>query len=139
MFVAMQWDHSYLSDTILWVVMECAGLREEENGAIQALPPRRDIAYFLRPASAKLDAENFARLKNAERAELARLESGGYRAFPWDHSAGQGLMHWAVLRADRALPLGREDVAYFVCESTARDDAALFEQFMNRPGLADAG
>jgi hypothetical protein len=138
-YIAMEWDHAHSADLIRWVVIECAGIGEEENGAIQALKPRRDIAYFLRSATAQDEAKNFARAKNNKRVHPSKSEGGGrYRAYPWDHGAGGGLLHWAVLQANSALRLGREDVAYFVCETTAQEDALLFETLMNGGGSLDA-
>lgn len=131
-YVAMEWDHTYSERWVRWVVMECAGLQEEENGAIQALKPRRDIAYFLREDTAEEDASLFASMRNGKSVTPPQSRVDGYRAYPWDHSTGEGVLQWAVLRSEPELRLGRADVAYFVNPESAQSDAELFANVMNQ-------
>ncbi|MDY7015561.1 MAG: hypothetical protein SVX43_18590 [Cyanobacteriota bacterium] len=124
-----------MQPTIGWIVLECAGVGEKCGGP-QALPPRRDIAYFVHPETAEADAKAFAEYKNAT-AELKGKETPApYRqflesqsdperhlAFAWDHNIFNTWIRWAVLEWGGS---ERVDIAYFVDPKIARDDAKVF-------------
>jgi len=63
-YVALKWDHKVGRPNICWLVVQCASVGEKFGGP-QALPPRRDIAYFVSEETAEQDALEFAEFKNA--------------------------------------------------------------------------
>ncbi|WP_212751429.1 hypothetical protein [Pseudoalteromonas aurantia] len=63
----------------------------EKFGLPQALPPRRDITYFVDEKMAEQDAKVFAHYKNTQQDETAESYSPylsdhhGYCHYEWDH------------------------------------------------------
>ena len=137
-YEAMEWDHAIDQPMIRWVVMECAGV-DMRAGAIQALAPRRDVAYFVDGSTAEAAAREFARLKNLqtlrEEAESRwrRLEGQEFLAYPWDHVTGRGFIRWGLLRWSENAPGKRIDVAYLFDEETAEQDAMALQQALGGP------
>jgi hypothetical protein len=135
MFVAFEWDHVVGSDYVRWVVIECAGVGELYGG-IQALKPRRDVAYFVDPDTAEDDARLFAALKRGDSAPLPRSPDGEYEAFAWDHREGSDIVSWAVLKhfhpPHHQTHRIRRDTAYFLDAATAEADARCFAAARNR-------
>ncbi len=138
-YEAMEWDHVVDQPMIRWVVMECAGV-DIRAGAVQALPPRRDVAYFVDPATAEPAAREFARLKNLQSKKDApasrwhAIEGVEFLAYPWDHSSGRSFIRWGVLKWSHTLPGRRMDVAYLLHEETAEQDALALERALMRDG-----
>lgn len=136
-YEAMKWDHQFDNTVIQWVVMECAGVTMKA-GAIQAVTPRRDIAYFVDPATAESASREFARLRNAQignpsdGSEWVTMDNTEFVAYSWDHSAGRDLIKWGVLRWKRDNPGERIDVAYLLDSDTAERDALALEKLLNR-------
>lgn len=135
-YVALEWDHKIGRPMIQWVVVQCAGLSEKCGGPL-ALPPRRDIAYFVGEQTAERDAKAFAAYKNAQREgrtvfEAPSQASGAaprrHLAFAWDHQIFSPLLRWAVLEwgGVGGEPMPRTDVAYFLDPETAEADARAF-------------
>jgi len=130
-FVALQWDHKLANAWIGWLVVECAAV-EEKFGGPQAMPPRRDVAYFVCPEHAERDAKAFADYKNAPHGmplpQIALDRKGAkHAAFPWDHNVFNPLVQWAVLEWRGTPDSKREDVAYFLDPATAEQDARMFQ------------
>ena len=135
-YVALEWDHKIGRPVIQWLVGKCASVGEKFGGP-QALPPRRDVAYFVEK-SAERDAKAFADYKtrmddggNAADRELGKSEAYSQRhaAFGWDHNIFNPLVQWAVLEWNGENPEGesfRSDVAYFLDPETAEADARAF-------------
>jgi hypothetical protein len=133
-YVALEWDHRIGRPMIKWLVVKCQSVGQKFGGP-QALPPRRDIAYFVDEGSAERDAKAFAEYKT-------RLDEGGsdelgasqpysnrHAAFGWDHNIFNPLVRWAVLEWNGENPEGesvRSDVAYFLDPKTAEADARAF-------------
>ncbi len=134
-YVALEWDHKIGRPMIHWLVVKCKSVGRKFGGP-QALPPRRDIAYFVDKEFAERDAKAFAEYKT-------RMEEGGettgygdapvysnrHAAFAWDHNIFNPLIQWAVLEWNGENPSGasvRNDVAYFLDPETAETDAKAF-------------
>ncbi len=136
-YVALEWDHKIGRPVIQWLVVKCKSVGEKFGGP-QALPPRRDVAYFVDEETAERDAKAFAAYKT-------RMDSGGttadqelgksaayskkHAAFGWDHNIFNPLVQWAVLEWNGENPEGesfRNDVAYFLDPETAETDAKAF-------------
>ncbi|MFC3033619.1 hypothetical protein ACFOEE_13915 [Pseudoalteromonas fenneropenaei] len=139
MFVALKWDHQIAKHFIGWIVVECSAV-SEKFGLPQALPPRRDIAYFVDSETAEADAKAFAAYKNNElewstESQYAPYLSDhhGYCHYAWDHCYLKELVHYAVLYWEDGHHITptphRDDVAYFLCQQNAALDAAAFAQF----------
>ena len=136
-YVALEWDHKIGRPVIQWLVVKCKSVGQKFGGP-QALPPRRDVAYFVNEESAERDAKAFAdyktRLETGERAgadKLGKAEAYSKRhaAFGWDHNIFNPLVQWAVLEWNGENPEGesfRNDVAYFLDPETAEADARAF-------------
>jgi hypothetical protein len=131
-YIAMEWDHQSHHTTIKWLVMICAGT-EIHAGAIQAVKPRRDIAYFVDKNSAVATSKIFADLKNDKEPE-EKLETDPnteYVAYPWDHLADSNIIKWAVLHWNKKNIGIRVDIAYFLDGETAKDDANSLADYLN--------
>jgi hypothetical protein len=136
-YVALEWDHKIGRPVIQWLVVKCSSVGQKFGGP-QALPPRRDVAYFVDEKSAERDAKAFADYKtrmdgggNAADRELCKSETYSQRhaAFGWDHNIFNPLVQWAVLEWNGENPEGesfRNDVAYFLDPETAESDARAF-------------
>jgi hypothetical protein len=137
-FMAFEFDHLIGMHSVRWLVMECAGV-ETHYGGPQALKPRRDVAYFVDPETAEIDAREFADYKNRTvQAEqngdpfLAKALNGDHPAkhvaYAWDHTIYSQYIQWATLEwsGDHAVLAPRQDVAYFVDLETAETDAKAF-------------
>jgi len=134
-YVALEWDHKIAKPMVKWLVVKCASLGTKFGGP-QALPPRRDIAYFVDEETAERDAKAFAAYKTGldaqgapETAETPAAYSNRHAAFGWDHNIFNPLIQWAVLEWNGENPSGasvRNDVAYFLDPETAETDARNF-------------
>lgn len=144
-YVALEWDHTIGRPAIRWLVVRCQSVGQKFGGP-QALPPRRDIAYFVDARTAERDAKAFAAYKTRmdegqEDGSLGTSETYSKRhaAFAWDHNIFNPLVRWAVLEWNGENPEGesiRSDVAYFLDPQTAEADARAFrvlrDQLMER-------
>jgi hypothetical protein len=136
-YVALEWDHKIGKPMINWIVVECAGLAVK-CGALSALAPRRDVAYFVNEKTAEQDAKAFAEYKNAqaegrlpEQLEAFSTESLQFHApYAWDHQLFSPLLRWGVLEWNGAggEPGPRLDVGYFLDPETAESDARWFSR-----------
>jgi hypothetical protein len=136
-YVALEWDHKIGRPFIQWLVVQCESVGQKFGGP-QALPPRRDVAYFLDEESAERDAKAFAVYKTRQdeggrqsAAELGTAEAYSKRhaAFAWDHNIFNPIVQWAVLEWNGENPEGesfREDVAYFLDPQSGEADARAF-------------
>ena len=134
-YVALEWDHRIAKPVIQWLVVKCASVGRKFGGP-QALPPRRDVAYFVDPATAERDAKAFAAYKTRqEKGEnvgalgASEVYSNRHAAFAWDHNIFNPLVQWAVLEWNGENPSGvsvRNDVAYFLDPETGESDAKAF-------------
>lgn len=133
-YVALEWDHKIGRPMIQWLVVKCQSVGHKFGGP-QALPPRRDVAYFVDEQTAERDAKAFAAFKTREETEGAGEErtteaySKKHAAFSWDHNIFNPLIQWAVLEWNGENPEGesfRNDVAYFLDPETAETDAKTF-------------
>jgi len=136
-YVALEWDHKIGRPVIQWLVVQCQSVGQKFGGP-QALPPRRDVAYFVDEESAERDAKAFAAYKTDEvegkpgvAGELASAQaySNRHAAFSWDHNIFNPIVQWAVLEWNGENPEGasfRSDVAYFLDPETAESDAKAF-------------
>ena len=132
-YVALEWDHHIGRPMIRWLVVKCKSVGRKFGGP-QALPPRRDIAYFVNGESAERDAKAFARYKNGQEegrgAELGDAEpySNRHAAFAWDHNIFNPLIQWAVLEwnGENSEVSVRNDVAYFLDPDSGESDAKAF-------------
>jgi hypothetical protein len=136
-YVALEWDHAIAKPMIQWIVVKCASVGQKFGGP-QALPPRRDVAYFVGGETAERDAKAFADYKTRREAKGAEEadELGGitpysnrHAAFAWDHNIFNPLVRWAVLEWNGEHPQGapfRHDKAYFLDPETAEGDARAF-------------
>ncbi len=136
-YVALEWDHKFGRPVIQWLVVKCSGVGQKFGGP-QALPPRRDVAYFVDERSAERDAKAFAAYKTRQdehaagagsELALAEVYSKRHAAFAWDHNVFSPLVRWAVLEWNGEHPKGksfRHDVAYFLDPETAEADARAF-------------
>jgi hypothetical protein len=122
---------------INWIVVNCASVGQKFGGP-QALPPRRDVAYFVNEETAEQDAKAFAAYKtrmdngaNESDVKLGKSEaySRKHAAFCWDHNIFNPLVQWAVLEWNGENPEGqsyRNDCAYFLDPETGEADARAF-------------
>lgn len=134
-YVALEWDHKIGRPVIQWLVVQCQSVGQKFGGP-QALPPRRDVAYFVNEESAERDAKAFAAYKTrqAENTGVADLGtsqsySNRHAAFAWDHNIFNPLVQWAVLEWNGENPDGesfRNDVAYFLDPQSGESDARAF-------------
>jgi hypothetical protein len=152
-YVALEWDHKIGRPVIQWLVVLCQSVGEKFGGP-QALPPRRDVAYFVSDATAEEDAKAFAAYKTrmAEGADASDREMGKsaafskkHAAFGWDHNIFNPLVQWAVLEWNGEHPEGesyRNDVAYFLDPETGEADARAFrvirDELLANPAKAAA-
>jgi len=145
-YVALKWDHKIGRPNICWLVIQCASVGEKFGGP-QALPPRRDIAYFVNEETAEHDAKEFAEFKNvmddnqnsSQRSRYSeviqsQLSPERHAAFEWDHNIFNPLIQWAVLQWGGQGQYGadREDIAYFLDQDTAQTDAKVFSLLRDR-------
>src|SRR5687768_14571098 len=136
-YVALEWDHKIGRPMIHWLVVKCQSVGQKFGGP-QALPPRRDVAYFVDAETAERDAKAFAAYKTrleeqgssaAVASETTAAYSSRHAAFGWDHNIFNPLIQWAVLEWNGENPDGasvRSDVAYFLDPATAEMDAKAF-------------
>jgi len=134
-YVALEWDHHIGRPMISWLVVKCQSVGRKFGGP-QALPPRRDIAYFVNKETAERDAKAFAAYKTREEESglsegigTAAAYSNRHAAFGWDHNIFNPLVQWAVLEWNGENPDGvsvRNDVAYFLDPQTGESDARAF-------------
>ncbi len=134
-YVALQWDHGIGRPMIQWLVVKCHSVGWKFGGP-QAMPPRRDIAYFVDEQTAERDAKAFAEYKTRQEAGEpdgamgeAEVYSKRHAAFGWDHNIFNPLIRWAVLEWNGEDPEGesvRSDVAYFLDPHSAESDARAF-------------
>ena len=134
-YVALEWDHRIAKPVIQWLVVKCQSVGQKFGGP-QALPPRRDIAYFVNEETAERDAKAFADYKTRQE-EQASVEAMGteaafsnrHAAFAWDHNIFNPIIQWAVLEWNGENPDGksvRNDVAYFLDPENGEADARAF-------------
>src|SRR5688572_13453495 len=64
-YVALEWDHKIGRPVIQWLVVKCQSVGQKFGGP-QALPPRRDVAYFVDTRTAERDAKAFAAFKTRQ-------------------------------------------------------------------------
>ena len=134
-YVALEWDHKIGRPMIKWLVVKCASLGQKFGGP-QALPPRRDVAYFVDEETAERDAKAFAAYKTSQAADgdveetsTPAAYSNRHAAFGWDHNIFNPMIQWAVLEWNGENPSGvsvRSDVAYFLDPESAEADARAF-------------
>jgi hypothetical protein len=136
-YVALEWDHKIGRPIIQWLVVKCHSVGQKFGGP-QALPPRRDVAYFVDTRSAERDAKAFAAYKTRQdegqnQAEEAlgaeEVYSNRHAAFAWDHNIFNPVIQWAVLEWNGENPDGvsvRSDVAYFLDPEAGEADARAF-------------
>lgn len=134
-FVALEWDHKIGRPMIHWLVVRCQSVGQKFGGP-QAMPPRRDVAYFVNGETAERDAKAFAAFKTAQDEGTAEqglgtgtAYSNRHAAFAWDHNIFNPLIQWAVLEWNGENPDGasvRNDVAYFLDPETGESDARAF-------------
>ncbi|MEO8382326.1 MAG: hypothetical protein ABI779_21880 [Acidobacteriota bacterium] len=136
-YVALEWDHKIGRPVIHWLVVKCKSVGQKFGGP-QALPPRRDIAYFVDGETAERDAKAFAAYKTrqdekgpnaADELGKAHTYSNRHAAFAWDHNIFNPIVQWAVLEWNGENPDGasvRDDVAYFLDPDSAEADARAF-------------
>jgi hypothetical protein len=142
-YVALEWDHKIGRPMINWLVVRCASVGTKFGGP-QALPPRRDIAYFVSPETAERDAKAFAEYKTRQEADVvdsadtagsATCYSSRHAAFAWDHNIFNPLVQWAVLEWNGENPQGesyRNDCAYFLDPESGERDARAFRVLRDR-------
>src|SRR4051812_41789710 len=134
-YVALEWDHKIAKPVIQWLVVKCSSVGQKFGGP-QALPPRRDIAYFVNEETAERDAKAFADYKMRQ-DEQAGTEAMGtdtaysnrHAAFAWDHNIFSPIIQWAVLEWNGENPEEksvRNDVAYFLDPENGEADARAF-------------
>ncbi len=123
---------------ICWLVVECGGVGEKCGGPV-ALPPRRDVAYFVDDQTAERDARAFAEYKNAQREgrlveSTPMAELKWHAPYVWDHHIYSPLLRWGVLEwnGKNGKPGPRLDVAYFLDPETAESDARWFSRDRDR-------
>ena len=136
-YVALEWDHAIAKPMIKWIVVKCASVGQKFGGP-QAMPPRRDVAYFVGEETSERDAKAFAEYKTRREAngpetadELGAKTpySSRHAAFGWDHNIFNPLVQWAVLEWNGENPTSapyRHDKAYFMDPETAESDARAF-------------
>ncbi|MFT3767618.1 MAG: hypothetical protein QM820_19360 [Minicystis sp.] len=128
---------------VQWLVVECSAVGQKFGGP-QALPPRRDVAYFVDEETAERDAKAFAEFRSCmtsgdataliQEAREASSYSRRHAAFPWDHNLFNPLIGWAVLEWEGDDTAGgeRRDVAYFLDPESAELDARVFRLIRDR-------
>lgn len=134
-YVALEWDHKIGRPVIQWLVVKCQSVGRKFGGP-QALPPRRDVAYFVDPNTAERDAKAFAAYKTRQEEDdntvalgTTDAYSNRHAAFGWDHNIFNPIVRWAVLEWNGENPDGvsvRNDVAYFLDPENAEADARAF-------------
>jgi hypothetical protein len=136
-YVALEWDHHIGRPMISWLVVKCQSVGQKFGGP-QALPPRRDVAYFVNSETAERDAKAFAEYKtrveeqgghDADEQGATDVYSKRHAAFAWDHNIFNPLVRWAVLEWNGENPEGesyRNDCAYFLDPETGERDARAF-------------
>ena len=134
-YVALEWDHKIGRPVIQWLVVKCHSVGRKFGGP-QALPPRRDIAYFVDSQTAERDAKAFAAYKTRREEDdngvplgTTDTYSNRHAAFAWDHNIFNPIVRWAVLEWNGENPDGvsiRNDVAYFLDPEHAEADARAF-------------
>lgn len=134
-YVALEWDHKIGRPFVQWLVVRCASVGQKFGGP-QALPPRRDIAYFVNEETAERDAKAFAEYKTRQdegaadvTLTTAEAYSNRHAAFEWDHNIFNPIVQWAVLEWNGIDPQGpsyRHDVAYFLDPASGEADARAF-------------
>jgi len=130
-YVALEWDHKIGKPFVQWLVVKCASVGQKFGGP-QALPPRRDVAYFVNEETAERDAKAFAAYKSQQDVEglgASQAYSKRHAAFAWDHNIFNPIVQWAVLEWNGENPEGesfRDDVAYFLDPESAESDARAF-------------
>ena len=138
MYIALKWDHLIGAHFVSWIVVECSAVGEK-FGLPQALPPRRDAAYFVDPETAEQDAKAFAEYKNAEVTTTPSdyspylSDHHGYCHYQWDHTYLEELVKHAVLYWEdgqhrKPAPV-RDDIAYFVCPDASEQDSRFFARY----------
>lgn len=145
-YVALEWDHKIGRPMIKWLVVQCESVGRKFGGP-QALPPRRDIAYFVDEKTAERDAKAFADYKmRQDEGSAPDLEgtaeaySNHHAAFAWDHNIFNPLINWAVLEWNGSDPAGesvRNDVAYFLDPEHGEADARAFRVIRDQLVEAD--
>lgn len=142
-YVALEWDHKIGRPVIQWLVVKCQSVGRKFGGP-QALPPRRDIAYFVDSRTAERDAKAFATFKTrqeegtihpGEDLGVTDTYSPRHAAFGWDHNIFNPLVRWAVLEWNGENPDGvsvRSDVAYFLDPEQGEADARAFRVIRDR-------
>ncbi|KAF7775337.1 hypothetical protein PCIT_a1506 [Pseudoalteromonas citrea] len=138
MFIALKWDHQIGAHFVSWLVVECSSV-SEKFGLPQALPPRRDIAYFVHEKTAEQDAKAFSNYKNNTPQETIKhyspylSEHHGYCHYEWDHSYFSGFIRHAVLYWEDGYHLQptpiRDDVGYFICPQHSETDSRFFAHY----------
>ena len=145
-YVALEWDHHIGRPMVRWLVVKCASLGRKFGGP-QALPPRRDVAYFVNAETAERDAKAFAAYKTRqdegadEKLGATNAYSNRHAAFGWDHNIFNPLVQWAVLEWNGENPDGvsvRNDVAYFLDPETGEADARAFRVIRDELVSAEA-
>lgn len=146
-YVALEWDHKIAKPLIKWLVVECESVGRKFGGP-QALPPRRDVAYFVDENTAERDAKAFAEFKMRQQEKGAAPVAGSenaysnkHAAFAWDHNIFNPLVQWAVLEWNGENPSGesvRNDVGYFLDPKTGEADARAFRVIRDRLEAARA-
>jgi hypothetical protein len=134
-YVALEWDHKIGRPFIQWLVVKCHSVGRKFGGP-QALPPRRDVAYFVDAQTAERDAKAFAAYKTRqdehganELLGTSEVYSNRHAAFAWDHNIFNPIVQWAVLEWNGEDPEGesvRNDVAYFLDPESGEADARAF-------------
>lgn len=139
MFVALKWDHQIGAHFVSWIVVECSGVNEK-FGLPQALPPRRDVAYFVDEATAEYDAKVFAAYKNglldislADKYEPYLSPNHGFCHYAWDHTymgelVKHAVLYWEDGQYKKATPF-RDDIGYFICVEHSETDSQFFAQY----------
>lgn len=139
MYAALEWDHALAKHFVGWIVVECSAI-DQLFGLPQALPPRRDIAYFVNNSTAQQDAMAFAEMKNhsgsvekSSKYSPYLSDHHGFTHYAWDHNYLQELIKHAVLywedgQHTSSKPI-RDDIAYFVHPDTSQNDSELFAQY----------
>lgn len=138
MYIALKWDHQIGAHFVSWLVVECSSVTEK-FGLPQALPPRRDIAYFVDEKTAEQDAKVFAHYKNTQQHETVESYSPylsdhhGYCHYEWDHSYFSDFIRHAVLYWEdghHEQPSAvRSDVGYFICPDYSETDSHFFARY----------
>jgi hypothetical protein len=146
-YVALEWDHKIGRPVIQWLVVKCQSVGRKFGGP-QALPPRRDIAYFVDGDTAERDAKAFAAYKTSRELDASGAEpetpeaySNRHAAFAWDHNIFNPIVQWAVLEWNGENPEGesfRNDVAYFLDPDSAETDAKAFRVIRDQLIARDA-